>query len=43
LCQDYEIYCKKDKLISIAPITGAVIQFNEDWQDPRTQEQKELC
>jgi len=38
-CQDYEIKCKDGETISITPITGAAVQFNENWKDPRTQEQ----
>ncbi len=37
-CQDYEIFCENSEVISIAPITGAVVQFSEDWQDPRPNE-----
>ena len=40
-CQDYEIKCRDKTLISSSPITGAVIQHNSDWKDPR--ENKELC
>ena len=34
-CQDYEISCNKNEIISIKPVTGAVIQHSEDWNDPR--------
>lgn len=34
-CQDYEITCKGKKTISMIPITGAVVQFSENWEDPR--------
>lgn len=37
-CQDYEIFCKDKKVVKMNPITGAVIQFSEDWQDPRDEE-----
>ncbi len=40
-CQDYEIICESNKLISSKPLTGAVIQHQEDWEDPR--DDKELC
>ncbi len=44
LCQDYEIFCKDQKVIKMNPITGAVVQFSESWQDPRTSEQRnEFC
>ena len=43
-CQDNEITCKGNETISILPITGAVIQNSQDWQDPRTKEDREkLC
>ena len=37
-CQDYEIFCKNQEIISISPITGAAIQFSENWEDPRDEE-----
>ena len=40
LCQDYEIFCENKDVIYIIPITGAVVQFAEDWQDPRNPEIK---
>jgi hypothetical protein len=41
LCQDYTITCEGDELISKSPITGAVVQQEENWKDPRTKEQIE--
>jgi hypothetical protein len=41
-CQDYEITCKGSEIVKQQPITGAVIQHNENWQDPRTNPQ-DLC
>ena len=38
LCQDYEIFCENNKIVKMTPITGAVVQFSEDWQDPRSAE-----
>ena len=35
LCQDYEIFCKNQEIIGKSPITGAAIQFPENWEDPR--------
>lgn len=44
LCQDYEIFCKYQKVIKMSPITGAVVQFPSDWKDPRDKETIEkLC
>ena len=37
-CQDYEIVCQGQNPISISPVTGAAIQFDKDWQDPRPKE-----
>tara|TARA_Y100000310_G_C20006396_1_gene500891 strand:+ start:150 stop:434 length:285 start_codon:yes stop_codon:yes gene_type:complete len=38
-CQDYKFECKNNKTTSITPITGAAIQFDKEWKDPRTKEQ----
>jgi hypothetical protein len=38
-CQDYLFNCKDNQITSINPITGAAIQFNKQWQDPRTIQQ----
>ncbi|MEK6925967.1 MAG: hypothetical protein AABW50_01670 [Nanoarchaeota archaeon] len=43
-CQDNLIECEKEQIKSISPITGAFVQFNKNWKDPRSLEQKEkLC
>ena len=34
-CQDYEIVCRENEIVKIAPIAGATIQHNLDWKDPR--------
>ena len=36
-CQDYQISCDEKRAIMMTPITGAVVQFSEDWVDPRNQ------
>ena len=42
-CEDYEITCQDDKRVSMNP-TGAVIQFSNDWKDPRDEERIErIC
>lgn len=42
-CEDYEIACKGNDLVSFTP-TGAAIQFSNDWKDPRDKESIEkLC
>lgn len=43
-CQDYIIECDKETPTKLSPITGASVQFDNDWQDPRSLEQRErLC
>lgn len=43
-CQDYEIICKKEKVIGLIPITGAITQHDKNWTDPRNKiETKNLC
>ena len=43
-CQDYEIFCKDQKVIGMSPITGAAVQFSVDWEDPRDEEMRnKLC
>ena len=37
-CQDYVVSCNRNKVLSMNPITGAVVQFSEGWQDPRDEE-----
>ena len=42
-CEDYEIACKGNDLVSFTP-TGAAIQLDNDWKDPRDKELIErLC
>jgi len=43
-CQDNEITCQGNQTVSVSPITGAVIQHEKDWQDPRNESDKDkLC
>ncbi len=43
-CQDYEIECNGSELISMIPVERAVVQHPQDWQDPRTETDKnKLC
>ncbi len=37
-CQDNLVKCNEDQVISISPITGAAVQFSENWQDLRDEE-----
>lgn len=39
-CQDYEIFCKNQEIIKMSPITGAAIQFPENWEDQRDEEMR---
>jgi hypothetical protein len=41
-CQDYEIRCKDNKVVSKTPITGAILIIDSDWKDPRDTEFREL-
>ncbi len=42
-CEDYKIACEGNNLISFIP-TGAVLQLDKDWKDPRNKELREkLC
>lgn len=34
-CQDYEVVCENSELKELTPITGAVIQNEANWEDPR--------
>jgi len=43
-CQDYTIECDGRTPTKISPITGAAVQFDNLWQDPRDADQRErLC
>jgi len=43
-CQDYDISCKDTTITQIAPITGAAVQFSENWVDNRPKKPtSELC
>ena len=42
-CQDYIISCNKDAVVMTAPITGAIVQHDVSWEDPRNKSDQELC
>ena len=42
-CQDFQISCNEERAIMLTPITGAIIQFPENWIDSRNDSDKELC
>ncbi len=42
-CQDYYISCNTKGVIKATPITGAVIQHDFSWKDPRNDTERELC
>ena len=43
-CEDNEISCKGNEIISIIPITGAAVQHSEEWIDPRPNEDRDkIC
>ena len=37
-CQDYEIRCRNNQIVSKTPITGAILVISKDWEDPRDEE-----
>jgi hypothetical protein len=39
-CQDYEIVCNGNDIVTTNPINGAVVQNPEDWEDPRPEEER---
>jgi len=41
-CKDYKITCNRGEVESISPITGAFVQHNKNWRDPRENPSK-LC
>jgi hypothetical protein len=42
-CQDYEITCQNNQVLRMNPITGASVQFSQDWQDPRDENSNAVC
>jgi len=43
-CQDNIVSCSGEEVVSVVPITGAFVQFGEDWEDPRSSRDRErLC
>ena len=38
-CRDFEVFCKNNEIIKIR-FTGAAVQFQENWLDPRVEERK---
>ena len=38
-CQDYLFECNDTKITAISPITGAAVQFDNKWKDPRNKNQ----
>lgn len=40
-CQDYIIECEGEEVKSLSPITGAIVQKPEEWEDKR--ENSPLC
>ena len=42
-CQDYEISCSNGEVVEMTPVTGASIQHNSDWQDPRKNKSEISC
>ncbi len=42
-CQDFQVSCNSDGVVMTTPITGAAVQHNISWQDPRNETERELC
>ena len=42
-CQDYEVTCLNGEVIDSRPLSGAVIQHNDDWEDPRKNKSEITC
>jgi len=42
-CQDYLITCENKTVKSFIPITGASVQFPENWKDTRENKSEILC
>jgi hypothetical protein len=42
-CQDYVITCENKEVTSVEPITGAAIQQDDDWEDPRFNKSEIEC
>lgn len=41
-CQDYEIVCNGEEIISINPLTGMAIQHSSNWEDPRNESTRNI-
>ena len=42
-CQDYEIVCRNNEVISAEPITGASIKLPDNWEDTRINKSEIKC
>lgn len=42
-CQDYEVTCLDGEVINTQPISGAVIQHSDEWEDPRKNKSEITC
>ncbi len=38
-CQDYVVVCNGNSILGLNAITGAAVQFDSDWQDPRNDQE----
>ncbi len=41
-CRDYLITCNDNEIVEMQALTGLIV-FDENWEDPRKVEDKELC
>lgn len=43
-CQDYEIVCRGEEIVSMNSLTGMAVQHSSDWEDPRNESiRNKLC
>lgn len=40
VCQDYEVVCRDGELDQMNPITGAIVDNPDDWEDPRPESER---
>jgi hypothetical protein len=41
-CQDYEVRCEDGEVVSVVPVTGASIDLEKNWLDPRAVSEEEI-
>ncbi len=41
-CRDYEIFCRNTEIVEMR-FTGASVQFDKNWEDPREEVKNNFC